>query len=378
MDFALTPFLHTAVGLRTALPIPNGLKLIRPPDDKQTQLVAEPYFARKMRRAFGYVSEIVLTSGEGADTPAHLQVVCKIPWKYGSTADASSPSWILARLQAFASDALFPRKSQIVKLGSCIVGYCEPTSGDFASCQLVGRGACSPLDWAQLSPMTIPPSYDLNIAAFGSLYPAFTPFRSTWPKIISEAVFAAPQLIGQNFTYTRLPHVSHAIFSSPPIGGAYAVPAEVPHVLAHQLRAQHMAQSALYGGPPTAVAHIPPPPGRGRSAARAASNVRNAPPSHPVPRPFVGNPMFGRFPPISIPPPPEHHSHPEGRAASGALAANRAARIRYERANRPAPSLLEQQAARSERVERRRQLEIDEFMSAPSVMSGPEIYNRHL
>ena len=59
---ALTPFLHSAVGLASALPLPTGLELMRAPDDSQTQLKLSPFFASKLRRCFGYVGEIKLSS----------------------------------------------------------------------------------------------------------------------------------------------------------------------------------------------------------------------------------------------------------------------------------------------------------------------------
>ena len=86
---------------------------------------------------------------------------------------------------------------------------------------------------------------------------------------------------------------------SGPIGGAYALPSEISATLATQLKAQHSAQSLLYGGAPSAVAYFPPPPTRGRSAVRNPSRQR-APPvapdaGPPVPVRFLGGPLFGLF-----------------------------------------------------------------------------------
>ena len=100
-----------------------------------------------------------------------------------------------------------------------------------------------------------------------------------------DNIFAIPQLSGVHFTYTRLPHVSHAVFCSGPISGTYALPQHIPgHLVAHLTR-QALAQSRLLGAAPTAVAHAPPPPGRGRSTARGVSRVRAAPVNPPVPAP---------------------------------------------------------------------------------------------
>ena len=72
-----------------------------------------------------------------------------------------------------------------------------------------------------------------------------------------------------------------------------------------------------------------------------------------------------------------HVPNPNGAAAFQFLADSRAARIRGERASRPAPTVLEQQAAREERARLRArnaaenvvQRDPDEFMSTASVYS---------
>ena len=71
---------------------------------------------------------------------------------------------------------------------------------------------------------------------------------------------------------------------------------------------------------------------------------------------------------------PNISGHPDGQAASDALARNRAVRIRHERNSRPAPSVLEQQRAREQRNrDRLGDREIDDFMSAASVYTADEI-----
>ena len=102
----------------------------------------------KNRMMFGYVAEIKLSSGDGTDTPAQLHVVCRIPWRYGVTSAGValkflsifwkfaefSPferdfSWLYVRVQAFASKALFASAATVVKMGSCLSVFAEPTSG---------------------------------------------------------------------------------------------------------------------------------------------------------------------------------------------------------------------------------------------------------
>ena len=89
---SLTPFLQTQVGMDTVFPLPAGLAMRRSPGDRQNQLVVAAFFARKLRRMYGYVAEIVLTEGDGTETPAQMQIVTKIPWKFGASSRACDRS----------------------------------------------------------------------------------------------------------------------------------------------------------------------------------------------------------------------------------------------------------------------------------------------
>ena len=218
------------------------------------------------------MAEIKLTSGDGTETPAQLQLVTRIPWKYGVTAQETATSWVLVRVQAFVSKALFAKAAQIVKLGSCVMGFAEPSHGKDVSCQLVGWDVVSLDDWRLQSQLTMPAQFDLISNRGHTFLSLFL--------VNMDNVFCLPQLSAVNFTYTRLPHVSHGVFCSGPIGGTYAVPSQLSDELIVQLRGQHLAQSLLYGSAPRAVAHVPPPPGRGRSLARSASRVRDQPPAY--------------------------------------------------------------------------------------------------
>ena len=108
------------------------------------------------------VAEIKLTCGEGTDTPAQLQLVTRIPWKYGASVKETSSSWILVRVQAFVSKALFARPAQVIKLGRCALGFAEPSSGKDASCQLVGWDVVTPDERRSMSPLTMPSQFDLD------------------------------------------------------------------------------------------------------------------------------------------------------------------------------------------------------------------------
>ena len=117
---------------------------------------------------------------------------------------------------------------------------------------MVGWDISSYEEWKAAAPNTVPPAVDLNM----------------------DKLFCCPQLSGDNFSYTRLPHVSHGVFAAGPIQGTYALAAEQSDANVAHLKALAIAQSRLYGGAPSAVAFAPPPPGRGRSAVRSASAPR--------------------------------------------------------------------------------------------------------
>ena len=163
-SLALTPTPDLAdmtVDLAPLPPLPTGLSLIRSPEGRQLQLKVAPFFASKLRRVHGYVADILLTAGDGADAPAQLQVITKVPWEFGPSKAEVGSSWMLTRVHAFASKSLFSKPAQIVKLGSCVVGFTEPSSGNARSCQLVGWDICSIDDWRAASPGTVPSQWDL-------------------------------------------------------------------------------------------------------------------------------------------------------------------------------------------------------------------------
>ena len=97
----LTHYLRNTRDVSDAFQLPKGLEMIRPPDKSQVQLRVAPLFAHKLKRTFGYVGDIKMSSGEGCETPAQLQVITKIPWRWGPTSLEKESSWIIVRVQAF-------------------------------------------------------------------------------------------------------------------------------------------------------------------------------------------------------------------------------------------------------------------------------------
>lgn len=105
-------------------PLPAGLHLMRAPGDSQIQLRVAPFFARKLKRIFGYVAEITLSDGYGTDAPAQLQIATRIPWRYGPSQREVGLSWILVRVQAFVSKALFDAPARVVCLCPISISLC--------------------------------------------------------------------------------------------------------------------------------------------------------------------------------------------------------------------------------------------------------------
>ena len=68
----------------------------------------------------------------------------------------------MVRAQASASKALFARPAQAVKLGSCILGFAEPSSSNDLSCQLEVWDVVSPEDARFMTPLSSRSHFDLN------------------------------------------------------------------------------------------------------------------------------------------------------------------------------------------------------------------------
>ena len=73
----LAPHLDGFEAAGDALPLPRGMTIAKCADNGQLQLVLADAYARRLRRVFGYVGEVKLSSGEGTVTPAQLQVIVR-------------------------------------------------------------------------------------------------------------------------------------------------------------------------------------------------------------------------------------------------------------------------------------------------------------
>lgn len=216
----LTPFFPNKKAVDHGHPLPQGMHLPHCTANVQLQLHLGPVFAKRMKRMFGYISEITLSECDGAPTPAQVQVVALAPWRYGQTSIENGRSWIYTRVNAFASKALFAKVAQVrtfsaplifglhfhsvrvLHMGQPVMGFCEPSSGDSKSAQLVGWDVSTPDDWKAMSPNSCPRAWGLNM----------------------DAIYATPPMSGESFAHTRMPHVSRGCFCSGPVAGSYALP----------------------------------------------------------------------------------------------------------------------------------------------------------
>ena len=76
---------------------------------------------------------------EDTCTPIQLQVVVKLSFRFGKTANERQNSFIFARVNAFSSRAGLDRCFEPVTLGSPVKGVLELTGSSYESAQLVGR-----------------------------------------------------------------------------------------------------------------------------------------------------------------------------------------------------------------------------------------------
>ena len=75
---------------------------------------------------------------EDTATPMALQVVAKLSFRYGQTADEKVDSYVVVRVNAFASKACVGRSFEPISLGTPIKGIVEVTDSDYGSAQLLG------------------------------------------------------------------------------------------------------------------------------------------------------------------------------------------------------------------------------------------------
>ena len=194
---------------------------------------------------FGYVAEIKLSDGDGTNTPALIQAVTMIPWRFGLTAQEYGASHLFCRVQAFISRAIFPTAVAVVSVGDPIVGFIEPTNGGPKSAQLVSWSVCVARNIPSFPLMLFPRALETwRITA-----PATPP---TYWELHQDPLYVVPQLHGLHFSYLRAPHLNVGVFEAPPLNFVLTVPSNPSPQLAAQLEAQFSAHRRMIGRFPVA------------------------------------------------------------------------------------------------------------------------------
>ena len=131
--------------------------------------------------------------GKQVFTPALLQLVVKVPWRYGQNPLEKENSFVYCRINLFASQAAFNGCGRLIRVGDPVTGFVEPTSGDANSAQAIAWDIVDPALWKLSAPATVPAIFELN------------------PNVL----FRIPQLAADNFLYVRFPKTNFAFIAAP-------------------------------------------------------------------------------------------------------------------------------------------------------------------
>ena len=75
---------------------------------------------------------------EDAANPMLIQVVAKLAFRYGKTADEWKNSFVFVRINAFAAKARIGKSFETLSLWAPVRGVVELTDSEYGSSQLVG------------------------------------------------------------------------------------------------------------------------------------------------------------------------------------------------------------------------------------------------
>ena len=170
-----------------SIPLPSGMKLSKAKN--QLLLAVTDINALRFRRVYGYIGEIKYlqeadSNGDllpiTVETPAMVQDVTKLRWRYGSLREEAYGSCLFCRVVAFTSTAAFSEPSVVLAVGGPISGLIEATRGDHLDELLSAWCPVSAAEWKLRSLRTFPDSgIELNGDAVASL-PALT--RTNFPN----------------------------------------------------------------------------------------------------------------------------------------------------------------------------------------------------
>ena len=156
------------------------------------------------RMVYGYIGEIKFLPPDeerGAETPALLQIVAHLPFRYGKTRAATYDIWAHCRISACVSTDAFDSPVQLSRVCDPVSGFVESAnSKDHFGAQLTGWDKVLASEWEVLHDASFPASIELII----------------------DVISTMPQLANGNFSITHAPDVKYGRFVSPEVPKYYA------------------------------------------------------------------------------------------------------------------------------------------------------------
>ena len=118
-------------------PIPAKWSFSQP--KKKIQLSTHSDDLARFGLCYGFIGGIADSSTmDDTCAPISLQVIVKLPFRFGETAKGKEDSFLFARVNAFSSMACLGRSFESLCLGMPVRGVLELTRGTYESAQLVG------------------------------------------------------------------------------------------------------------------------------------------------------------------------------------------------------------------------------------------------
>lgn len=166
-----------------AIPLPPRWKFVT--DTSQLQIAIPSSALSRFKLIYGFVGSISEPKDmDETTTPLLAQIVVKLAFKYGDTAEEKQDSHVYVRINAFSSKACLDRSFDTLVLGQPVCGIIEATDSDYRSAQLMGWRPTTFQEWYH-----------------GQA-------RSYWMdgiELCPESIFYLPQLSSKNITKLHSP-----------------------------------------------------------------------------------------------------------------------------------------------------------------------------
>ena len=117
---------------------------------KQLHLCLNDECAAKFSRVYGYIGEIKFFPVEesfGTETPAALQILAHLPFRYGSQPVGIRDGWASVRLTAFVSAAAFELPVSLLRVGGPVTWFVEQANAVYKSAQLASCSRTPASEW---------------------------------------------------------------------------------------------------------------------------------------------------------------------------------------------------------------------------------------